>query len=47
MSNHVQTAPASILGEVRAPFETKVRAISYYERIDSRIACLASLRLDV
>ena len=47
VSNHVQTAPTSALGEVRAPFETEVSATSYYGRIDSGIACLTSLRLDV
>ena len=43
VSNHVQTAANSALGEVRAPFETEVR----YGRIDSGIAYLTSLRLDV
>ena len=47
VSNHVQTTPASALGEVRAPFETKVSATSHYRRIDSGTACLTSLRLDV
>ena len=30
VSNHVQTAPTSALGEVNAPFETQVSANSYY-----------------
>ena len=47
VSNHVQPTPTSALGEVRASFETKVSATSYYGRIDSDIACLTSLRLDV
>ena len=47
VSNHVQTLPNSALGEVRAPFDIEVGATSYYERTDSGIACLTSLRLDV
>ena len=47
VSNHVRTAPISALGEGRAPFETEVSATSYCGGINSGIACLTSLRLDV
>ena len=36
-----------VLGEVRAPFETEVSATSYHGRMDTGIACLTSIRLDV
>ena len=37
VSNHVQTAPTSALGEVNAPFETQVSAIVHTTYLNSRV----------